>query len=155
MNELKITIPDGYEIDKANSTYELIKFKKIEKQLPKRWEDLECIKGYWIDNHCMNRRVDFFGVKSDLKNVFPTKEYAEASLALAQLLQLRQVYNNGWEPDWTDINQIKFCIMSYENRIDVTSKTQSKLTLSFKEEEIMNLFRKNFRELLEIAKPLL
>lgn len=26
--EIKITVPDGYEIDKENSTFECIKFKK-------------------------------------------------------------------------------------------------------------------------------
>lgn len=29
--EVKITIPEGYEIDKENSTFEHIKFKKIHK----------------------------------------------------------------------------------------------------------------------------
>lgn len=30
-NELKITPPEGYEIDKENSTFECIKFKPINK----------------------------------------------------------------------------------------------------------------------------
>ena len=31
--ELKIQVPDGYEIDKENSTFELIKFKPIKKYI--------------------------------------------------------------------------------------------------------------------------
>ena len=32
MKEIKIDIPEGYEIDKENSTFECIKFKKKSKQ---------------------------------------------------------------------------------------------------------------------------
>lgn len=38
--ELKIQAPEGYEIDKENSTFEKIVFKKEERKLPKKWEDL-------------------------------------------------------------------------------------------------------------------
>ena len=66
--ELKISVPQGYEIDKENSTFECIKFKKIEQ----RWRDNEDanIAGYYItsnseilhiENHyvaiCKNERV--------------------------------------------------------------------------------------------------
>nr|DAU65294.1 MAG TPA: hypothetical protein [Caudoviricetes sp.] len=44
--ELKIEVPQGYEIDKENSTFEKIVFKKVEKELPKSWEDLGEIKRY-------------------------------------------------------------------------------------------------------------
>ena len=40
--KLKINIPEGYEIDKENSTFEEIIFKKIEdplSKLPKTWEE--------------------------------------------------------------------------------------------------------------------
>ena len=33
--EFKIEVPDGYEVDKENSTFEKIIFKKVEKELPK------------------------------------------------------------------------------------------------------------------------
>ena len=34
------------------------------------------------------------------KNTLPTKELAEAMLAMCQLLYLRDIYNDGWVPDW-------------------------------------------------------
>lgn len=40
--KLKINIPEGYEIDRENSTFEEIIFKKIENpfsKLPKTWEE--------------------------------------------------------------------------------------------------------------------
>ena len=39
MKELKINIPKGYEIDKENSTFECIKFKKMPKTIIK-WDSL-------------------------------------------------------------------------------------------------------------------
>ena len=39
MKELKINIPKGYEIDKKNSTFECIKFKKIAETIIK-WDSL-------------------------------------------------------------------------------------------------------------------
>lgn len=158
MNELKITIPEGFEIDKENSTFELIKFKKIENKLPKKWEELNKISGAFISNRkskieCVNCfYIDDTTVGN--KQIFPTKEYAEAALALAQLLQLRQVYNNGWEPDWTN-NESKFCIYPSKNKIQRFINTDSARIMSFETMEIRDLFLENFRELLEIAKPLL
>ena len=45
--ELKIEVPDGYEIDRKNSTFERIIFKKVD-NLPQRWEDLKTINGFYI-----------------------------------------------------------------------------------------------------------
>ena len=36
--EFKIQIPEGYEIDKENSTFECIKFKSIKKNITKLWK---------------------------------------------------------------------------------------------------------------------
>ena len=46
--ELKIEVPEGFEIDREKSTFEKIVFKKVERDLPKRWEDLKTIKGYYV-----------------------------------------------------------------------------------------------------------
>jgi hypothetical protein len=47
-------------------------------------------------------------------NTFFSKEQAEAAVALAQLSQLREVYRQGWVPDWTDGSE-KHCILFYKN----------------------------------------
>jgi hypothetical protein len=64
-----------------------------EVKLPERWEDLKEIGGYYINNDAM---VDKAGLSSVItnwdKNIFATKEQAEASLALAQLTQLAAVW---------------------------------------------------------------
>ena len=36
--EVKIQIPEGYEIDKENSTFECIKFKPMNKNITELWK---------------------------------------------------------------------------------------------------------------------
>jgi hypothetical protein len=123
------------------------------KELPKSWEDLKEIEGYYTGANCC---IGFAGCNTykENKNTFATKEQAEASIALAQLSQLIKVYNDGWEPDWTD-DEFKFCIYFIRNSITSQSLQNIKVFLSFKDAEIRDLFLENFRELIETAKPLL
>jgi len=153
MKTLKIEIPQGYEIDKEKSTFESIVFKEIKKRLPKNWEELDRVQGYYIQS---NSRVNQSSVSAtdENTNVFATKEQAEAAVAMAQLSQLMKVYNDGWKPDWND-HEFKYCIYFIGNDIREESLQNSRTFLSFKDEEIRNLFFENFRELIEQAKPLL
>ena len=89
------------------------------------------------------------------KNIFPTKEEAIACLALAQLCQLRDRYNDGWKPDWKDDNQFKWCIDFFQDVVRKTAVLFVRRTLTFKTEELRNKFLENFRDLIETAKPLL
>jgi hypothetical protein len=152
MKKLKIEIPNGFEIDKENSTFEQIVFKEIKKQLPKTWEELEEIQGYFV--HTMASIEKLRKDSKGLENVFSTKEQAKASIALAQLSQLREVYRNGWVPDWTN-NEDKFCIEFYENEIKKDYYYGQNNFLSFQDEETRNLFLENFKDLIEQAKPLM
>ena len=153
--ELKIKVPEGYEIDREKSTFENIIFRKVERKLPKKWEDLENVNGHyadsWGDVRC------YYGVNAPdhtNKNIFPTKEEAEACVALAQLCQLRDRYNDGWKPDWKDGTE-KHVIYFSHDIIDRTSACLSHYVLTFKTQELRNEFLENFRDLIEIAKPLL
>ena len=153
--EFKIQAPEGYEIDKENSTFEKIVFKRID-DLPKSWEDLETINGFYV-----NSASDIVKVKGeayaveDNKSVFPTKEEAEACLALAQLCQLRDRYNNGWKPDWKDDREKKHCIEFFKGKIQKNYYHVLKKVLCFKTQELRDKFLENFRDLIETAKPLL
>lgn len=161
----KINIPEGYEIDKERSSFEEIVFKPVEKKLPKSWDDLKIIKGFYVDNNAEADSVssfDFPDVEKDLfKNVFPTKEEAEASVALAQLCQLRDVYNEGWKPDWFNENQKKHLLYfesnaeEKEEQICVTRASIVRGVLTFKKEEVAKKFSEVFKDLIMQAKPLL
>lgn len=155
MKELKIEIPKGYKIDKEKSTFEKIVFKKVEKDLPETWEEMGTIKGWFTDNMC---RVEYYseGKSTDSrdKNLFPTEEEARASIALAQLCQLRDRYNGEWKPDWTKYGR-KFTIFIYGDEANKGNVNSAKSVLAFKTKELRDKFLENFKDLIEIAKPLL
>ena len=136
-------------------------FKMEPKQpkLPKRWEDLEYIKGYYKS---LTSGVSFLDKEEDEeleaadKNVFATKEQAEAAIALAQLSQLREVYRQGWEPDWNAIEQEKFIIIyTHRGNFECSVAVNIPNFLSFQSPEIRDEFLENFRDLIEKAKPLM
>jgi len=87
-------------------------------------------------------------------NLLPSKEYAEAMLALCKLIQLRDCYNNDWKPDWND-EKIKYCIDVFSNNFIQISCIKIQHTLAFKCADTRNMFLTNFKGLLEVAKPLL
>ena len=155
MKHLKINIPEGYEIDKELSTFENIVFKPTMVALPKTWKELNEIDGYFIHSGSGDS-VGVINVKSVTcnRNIFATKEQAEASNALAQLSQLMQVYNNGWVPDWKD-GDWKYIIEAYEDRFVIEQRSSWISFLSFKTRAIAELFLENFKDLIIIAKPLL
>lgn len=151
--EFKIQVPKGYEIDKEKSTFEKIVFKR--KELPKSWEDLMTVKGYCVSTYSKieDCSEEFYTYKEN-KNIFPTKEEAEACLALAQLCQLRDRYNDGWKPNWDDGGE-KHCVYFHDNEINSAYTYSSHRVLTFKTQELRDKFLENFKDLIETAKPLL
>lgn len=153
---IKIEVPEGFEVDRLKSTFEKIVFKPINKDV--EWETFGKIKGYFLDSsgHILNYENDHTHCNN--KNTFPTREEIEACLALSQLLQWRDKYNgqklSEW-CDWSDGNQIKFVIYYNDNKIKLTDTLWCSEVLAFKSEEIRDKFFKDFKELIEIAKPLL
>lgn len=154
MKTLKIYIPDGYEIDKELSTFENIVFKEIKKELPKSWEELEGLEGFFVDPKSRIGIASYWSPIEDYKKVFATKEQAEASIALAQLSQLSEVYRDGWKPDWED-GKLKYIIRFVNNEINKDSFYGNASFLSFQSAEIRDEFLNNFRDLIETAKPLM
>lgn len=95
--ELKIQAPEGYEIDKENSTFECVKFKPIKKNIT--YEDV-CKKLF------EKGRYYYSGARGDIWNIveFDDKTYIERNnatnrkqvekiLALNQLLNIAEYYN--------------------------------------------------------------
>lgn len=152
--EMKIQVPDGYEIDRENSTFENIIFKKVN-DLPKTWKEFGAVKGWFVTELS---EIDYYseGHSSDYrdKNMFPTEEEAKACVALAQLCQLRDRYNEGWKPDWNKETD-KYTIIYSSNKIDTSFSVYTQRILSFKTVGIRDKFLENFRDLIETAKPLL
>lgn len=94
MKEIKIDIPEGYEIDKENSTFECIKFKKKVNEI-NTWKDIKFISGSFINNSAVITNVPIIPKEGDDKNVFVSEKYAKSALALAQISQLMPYYGGG------------------------------------------------------------
>lgn len=82
--EIKIEVPQGYEIDRQKSTFEKIIFKKIAEN-PKTWEDYcSLMEGKTVYyTNCNHIIVSGF---SDAHDKFTTKKRAEQFIALGKLL---------------------------------------------------------------------
>ena len=154
---IEIVAPEGYEVDKERSSFEKIVFRALpEKGLPKTWEELGEIDGYYVNsNSCVNN-LPFapFPTRQRTRNTWPTREEAEASIALAQLCQLRDRYNGGWKPDWSSFSE-KHCIRIHENIPSMDVCFHWGHVLVFPTKELRDEFMKNFADLIEKAKPLL
>lgn len=125
------------------------------KELPKSWEDLEKISGYLVNWEGWAMKSGVVKTVDKRSNgIYPTKELAEASIALAKLLHLRDVYRAGWVPNWND-GVYKFVIIVCNNVLEANYYTSINKVLSFKSPKIRDQFLENFRDLIEQAKELL
>ena len=94
--ELKIEVPQGYEIDRQKSTFEKIIFKKIPEN-PKTWEEYcKLTKGSY-SNYASTTNMVYKDRHTGAYNEFTTKERAEQFIALGKLLQLRDYWVKGYD----------------------------------------------------------
>ena len=149
-----IKIPLGYKIDKTKSTEDTIVLNKI--KIVDVDADFErAFKSAKEQGDFYN--IDGFDMSDDFVDAcVPSEEEAEAVNALCKLMFLRNAFNDAWEPDWNDDMQSKWVIHN-KNGVLVSEWTTMKLTkpLVFRSEKVCNQFLKDYRELLETAKPLL
>ena len=125
--QIKIEVPQGYEIDKEQSTFENIILKPIEVKLP--------LSVFEIPN------ID-------------TAKYRDAFEALGQLVHLRDAWNGDWKADWED-KEKKYCIYFYGNKMDITGFINGSCPLHFKTRELAEKFAEQFKDLINEAKELL
>jgi hypothetical protein len=110
--EIKITVPEGYEIDKENSTFECIKFKK--KGLT--YEDVaeKLFKGrktYFLGTLA---HIDYFIPEANgiyLANNASSEKQLQRLLAINKLMNVAEYLNDGWKPDWKDPLKSKWYIL--------------------------------------------
>jgi hypothetical protein len=157
MEAVTIHPPEGYEVC-PTSTQTEIRFRPIVKSKPK-WEDFGFVKGYYVNDWGYPSQYGYFSDRARADtvnmNVWPTLEEAEACLALSQLCQWRDKYNEGWKPDWSNSREHKWTVGVCLDIIKVYSTLDSNAVLSFKTSTIRDKFVEDFRELIETAKPLL
>ena len=107
--EIKINVPEGYEIDKENSTFECIKLKPIEKELT--YEDVA--EGLFSKNLFTSDikgricHVCSTGSKFDKYNA-TSKKQLERLFALNQLFNIAEYYNKKSPKEEKKIHCINF-----------------------------------------------
>lgn len=117
-----------------------------------KWEDFGDIMGWYIDKgeiHYIESRPNCG------KILWPSYKEAEAALALSQLCQWRDKYNEGWKPDWANNRERKHCIIIHKDLPQKDSRFHIRTVLAFKTIDIRNRFLEDFEDLIKVAIPLL
>ena len=148
--ELKIEIPQGYEIDKEKSTFENIVFKKIDSR-PKSWKEyLDKVKpSYSVDergNPTYWYASDSFG---DNRLFVENQELMSKVIAYAKLLALREEWVKNEKFDTH-----KYIIVLRNNKPYIFSTEVEETRLSFPTKGMAEEFLDCFRDLIEKAKGL-
>lgn len=145
--EIKIEVPQGYEIDKEKSTFEKIVFKKILEN-PKTWEEYcELTKGSYSNYANATTNMVYKDRYTGAYNEFATKERAEQFIALGKLLQLRDYWVGDWKRNSDNIYII------YKNII-MAAVHNSDFPLTFPTRKMAEEFKDCFSDLIKEAYPL-
>ena len=139
MNNMKINIPQGFEIDKENSSLETgdIVFKKVEKKYSSE---------FYYSNKRHGKTIDM-----------PLSEtYVDKLNTLDTLLCLRDEYNriDGFTEGFR-FGEDNWCITNINNILDFSCLALPNGIMHFGKEETAKLFLKNFEEQLEQIKEFL
>ena len=146
--ELKIEVPQGYEIDRQKSTFEKIVFKKIPEN-PKTWEEYcSLMKGKTVYyTNCNTITVSGF---SDAHDKFVNKKRAEQFIGLGKLMQLRDCWVKGY-------NEFRYAV--YGDWLGGTAicdwrENIIRYPLTFPTKEMAEEFKDCFEDLIKQAYPL-
>ena len=156
---IEIEVPDG---KKAVWKDGKVIFEDIKPQLPKTWDEFckqntvqigEC----YFNENCNLIEVNVCGDRHNIidANILPSKQAAEAHLALMQLHQLRDCYNDNWHCDWTNEYETNAVITRSHGELIVRADWAITTFLTFKSIEIANEFLFNFRDLIDEAGDLI
>ena len=146
--EIKIEVPQGYEIDKEKSTFEKIVFKKIPEN-PKTWEDYCKLTKGSRSNYATTTNMVNKDRYTGTYNEFTTKERADQFIALGKLLQLRDYWVKGYNTFsyivWSDNCSIVY--VCYWGGV-------TPYPLTFPTKEMAEEFKNCFSDLIKQAYPL-
>lgn len=136
---------------------------KYETKLPKTWEE-------FCENYPRKKDEAYFDMNSQIcifsqgyeyrskdkdKNLLPSKQAAEAHLALMQLHQLRDAWREGWVPDWNDGGQNKYVIAYNKGEFEIWKYHTISRFLAFQDEKRADEFKDCFIDLIKQAGDLI
>lgn len=155
MKEIKIDIPEGYEIDKENSTFECIKFKLIKKYIT-----YEKISEKLFNGYCASYINNFGGIEvSVINGTYNRPNIAPSGIQLTKLLALNKLLNiayyyNGSKYVYSGYyiyylkEKDKYCIGYF---INSNTRQTAEITIMFKNEKDARavIDNPNFRYILD------
>lgn len=154
-----IEIPQGYKLVQISDTE--YRIQKEERILPKTWKEFCELRPLTKEEECfINTGSSILPNPGKLRdpdrdaNMLPSKDVAEAVLALCQLIQLRDYYNDGWKPDWNNGAFDKYVILFEDEKINTSTQCCNCRVLVFKTEKLRDEFLKNFKDLIFKLKAL-
>lgn len=124
------------------------------KQLPMSWESIEWIEGFWINEKSQIVNAACDGGDVEDKSVYPTKQDAEAALAMSQLLQLRAEWLKISCPDWVpEYNSYRTSMIqrNYFDSLVIVKGPSYYSPLSFPSGELATKFLYTFLTLIKTA----
>ena len=158
---IEIEVPNGKKAVWKNGA---IIFEDVKLYLPKTWEE-------FCEQNPIKKTEKYIDANSEIdtavihpakreperdKNILPSKDAAKAHLALMQLHQLRDCYRQGWVPDWNNVNENKYFIISDEMKVYIIQNVLlAPCFLSFQSKEIAEEFLNNFEDLIRQADDLI
>lgn len=109
--EIKITVPEGYEIDKENSTFECIKFKKkgltYNDVAEKLFRDKVC---YYLGQGAKIIKYQPNLSSAELANNATSEKQLQRLLAINKLMNVAKYLNGNWKPFWKIASNSKWYI---------------------------------------------
>ena len=141
--ELKIVPPEGYEIDRENSSIDTIRFKPIKKKIT--YQDVK--EKLFPESHSSF----YFGKEGAIVQTFNIKYLSKELLLATSQQQLQQIralnklmnvakhLNGDWEPNWYSSGETKWCLFFdyWKQKITASNWKSSQYgCVHFKSEEL-------------------
>lgn len=153
-------------IDITSKMDSIIKIKLgKEMEKPNVAINLDKYENYNVILDGVQYQIDKEKIKELCKPVLPTTfieveegyqpiKYSMKLCTLSQLLYLRDIYRQGWTPDWND-NKIKYVIVNQNNELIKVGNSCSSKIFAFQSQELRDKFSENFKDMLEEIKDLI
>ena len=148
--EISVYIPEGYEIDKENSTFECIRLKPI---IRKKWRDSNPeVRGFYLGGNTIHTYPLGDWQDGNL-NVFATDKQAKSALAMAQISQImandERFGGVVTYEEWEDRTYKKYIIVRMDNEIFAADRTHAYDFLAFHTAEQRDLFLEENQDLVK------
>ena len=155
--ELKINVPEGYEIDRENSTFECIKFKKKDDTYRHKCQSFD---GYYVTRAGYGQAYKLDVTRSIYEDyfldeifLFNTEKQAKSAVAMSKISQIMANDKRFGGPitddEWGCIDVDKYVIRREQNNIQCGLTFTINQFLAFHTEEQRDLFLKENEDLVK------